>query len=165
MLKRCSLSGDDWADLSEKILAAEVLVFAAPVYFHHVPAPMKNILDRFRSFIHVQISEFGLIHTPWHTWNKHFVLILPMGSSDAADADPVIDLFRFMTSILGENNKLHVITATRLAVIKQILKSEEELKTLYGKMNLHEPLAPVDFERNKELLEACNKLGQELSES
>ena len=86
-----------------------------------------------------------------------------MGSSDASDADPVIDLFRFMTSILGENNKLHVITATRLAVIKQIVKSEEELRTLYRKMKLPEPLAPVDFKRNKELVEACNKLGQELT--
>ena len=32
-----------------------------------------------------------------------------------------------MTSILGENNWLHVITATRLAVVKQVIKTEEEL--------------------------------------
>jgi len=162
LLRRCSISGDDWAEVSEKILDADVLVFAAPVYFHHVPAPMKAMLDRFRSFIHVQITESGLKHTPWHAWNKDFVLILPMGSSDPGDAGPVIDLFRFMTSILGENNRLHVITATRLAVIKQIVKSEEELRTLYGKMNLPDRLITGDFERNKELMEACRKLGQEL---
>jgi putative NADPH-quinone reductase len=163
MLKRCSLSGDDWADVSGKILAADVLVFAAPVYFHHVPAPMKAMLDRFRSFIHVQITESGLIHTPWHAWNKDFVLILPMGSSDASDADPIIDLFRFMTSILGANNRLHVITATRLAVAKQVIKTEEELLELYEKMKLPNGLAALDFQRNQELIEACRELGQEIS--
>lgn len=165
MLKRCSLSGDDWAELSGKILNADVLVFASPVYFHHVPAPMKAMLDRFRSFIQVQITETGLKHTPWRAWNKDFVLILPMGSSAAADADPVIDLFSFMTSILGENNSLHVITATRLAVVKQVIKTEDELGELYGKMKLPARLAPGDFKRNQELMEACRKLGKELSGS
>jgi len=165
MLKRCSLTGDDWADVSRKIRDADVLVFATPVYFHHVPAPLKTMLDRFRSFIHVQMTETGLVHTPWHTWEKDFVLILPMGSSSAADADPVIDLFRFMTSILGENNTLHVLTATRLAVIKQLIKTEEELRELYKKMKLPEDLAPSDFQKNLELLEACRKLGQDLTEA
>ena len=159
VLRRCSIRDDDWPEVSSKILNANVLVFAAPVYFHHVPAPMKAMLDRFRSFIHVQITETGLIHTPWHLWNKDFVLILSLGSSDAVDADPVIDLFRFMTSILGENNRLHIITATRLAVVKQVLKTEEELRELYQKMRLSPELAPSDFLRNQELLEECRKLG------
>ncbi len=162
MLRRCSISNDDWPDVSSKILNADVLVFAAPVYFHHVPAPMKAMLDRFRSFINVQITETGLIHTPWHTWNKDFVLILSLGSSDAVDADPVIDLFRFMTSILGENNRLHVITATRLAVVKQVVKTEEELRELYQKMRLSPELAPGDFIRNQELLEECRNLGAKI---
>jgi len=165
LLKKCSVSGDDWSELSGKILDADVLVFAAPVYFHHVPAPVKTMLDRFRSFIHVQITETGLKHTPWHSWKKDFVLILSMGSSDAVDAEPVIELFRFMTSILGENNRLHVITATRLAVVKQVIKSEDELKELYGKMQLSPGLAPGDFHRNQELMEACRKLGAKLSKT
>lgn len=163
LLKRCSITGDDWAVLSSKILDADVLVFASPIYFHHVPAPMKTMLDRFRSFIHVQITETGLQHTPWHNWKKDFVLILSMGSSDVVDADPVIELFRFMTSILGENNRLHVITATRLAVVKQVIKSEDELKELYVKMKLSPGLALGDFERNQEVMEECRKLGAELS--
>ena len=165
VLKRCSLSGDDWAEVSRKILDADVLVFATPVYFHHLPAPMKTMLDRFRSFIHVQITESGLLHIPWHQWSKDFVLILPMGSSDPSDAEPVIELFRFMTSILGKANTLYVITATRLAVIKQVIRSEEELRELYRKMKLPEELAVDDFRKNRELLEACRKLGQELSEA
>ncbi len=163
MLKRCSISDDDWPEISSKILSADVLVFAAPVYFHHVPAPMKAMLDRFRSFINVQITETRLIHTPWHNWNKDFVLILSLGSSDAVDAEPVIDLFRFMTSILGENNRLHIITATRLAVVKQVIKTEEELRELYQKMRLSPELAPSDVKRNQKLLEACGNLGKRLA--
>lgn len=56
VLRRCTMSGDDWPELSAKILAAEVLVFASPVYFHHFSAPLKKLLYRFRSFIQVQIT-------------------------------------------------------------------------------------------------------------
>ena len=163
ILRRCSIIGDDWSELSSKILDADVLVFAAPVYFHHVPAPMKMMMDRFRSFINVQITEAGLNHTPWQEWNKDFVLILSLGSSDSSDAEPVIDLFRFMTSILGSGNRLHVITATRLAVVKQVVKTENELIDLYQKLKLPAKLASADFERNSELLKKCRKLGVDLS--
>ena len=163
ILRRCSITGDEWSELSSKIMDADVLVFAAPVYFHHVPAPMKMMMDRFRSFINVQITESGLNHTPWQEWNKDFVLILSLGSSDSSDAEPVIDLFRFMTSILGSGNRLHVITATRLAVVKQVIKTEDELKNLYQKMKLPPSLAKGDYHKNMALLENCRKLGFELS--
>lgn len=165
MLRRCSISGDDWGEISTKILESDLLVFASPVYFHHVPAPLKKIIDRFRSFIHVQITETGLKHTPWQEWKKDFVLILSLGSSDTSDAEPVIDLFRFMTSVLGSGNKLHVITATRLAMVKQVIKSEEELSELYKKMRLPEGLARDDYLRNLQLMENCRILGIQLSES
>ena len=79
ILRRCSLRDDDWEGLSQEILEADVLVFASPIYFHHVTAPMKTIIDRFRSFVHVQITENGIKHTPHQLWNKDFVLLLPMG--------------------------------------------------------------------------------------
>ena len=163
ILRRCSVQDDDWSELSSKILAADVLVFATPVYFHHLPAPLKMILDRFRSFIHVSITESGLTHTPWHDWNKHFVLLLTMGSSDDSDARPVIDLFNFMTSILGTGNKLHVIKATRLAVAGQINRSAGDLGLLYEKMKLPGHLAEVDYLRNQKLLESCEHLGYTLT--
>jgi multimeric flavodoxin WrbA len=161
VLGRCSITGDDWEEISRKILEADVLVFASPVYFHHVTASMKKLIDRFRSFIHVQITETGLIHTPRQAWNKDFVLLLSMGSSDAADARPVIELFRFMTSILGPENRLHTVLATRLAVVQQISKSEEELKALYVKMNIPPHLAIEDSRKNQEILNRCFSLGNE----
>ncbi len=159
VLKRCSVSSDGWSELSAKILDADVLVFAAPVYFHHVPAAMKKMMDRFRSFIHVQITETGLEHTPWQRWDKDFVLLLSMGSPDPMEAEPVIDLFRFITSILGSENRLHVILATRMAVIKQLIKTEQELNDLYVKLKIPGDLARLDYPRNREILEDCRNLG------
>lgn len=163
LIKRCSIRDDDWTDLSTKIDEADILVFASPVYFHYVSAPLKNIIDRFRSFVHVQITETGLIHTPWKNWNKDFVLLLSMGSSDDSDAQPVIDLLEYMKEVLGENNRLHVIKATRLAVIKQVQKTEDELKELYPKLMLNENLAKADYLKNQEILKDCFDLGNKLT--
>jgi NAD(P)H-dependent FMN reductase len=163
LIKRCSISGDDWNDLSAKILEADVLVFASPIYFHYVSAPLKMIIDRFRSFVHVQITEEGVKHTPWFKWEKDFVLLLSMGSSNAIDAQPVVDLFEYMKEVMGDNNRLHVIKATRLAVIKQITKSEEELTELYPKLKIPVDLAKEDNLRNQNVLKESYELGVELS--
>jgi multimeric flavodoxin WrbA len=162
IIKKCSLRGDDWQDISEKILDADILVFASPIYFHHVSGQLKKLIDRFRSFVHVQITEKGLIHTPHQLWNKEFVLLLSMGSPNDEDAQPVIDLFKYMTKILGPNNKLHVIKGTRLAVTNHVIKTEEELKTLYPKMGLSEFLATEDHKRNQEVLVKCKELGRKI---
>jgi multimeric flavodoxin WrbA len=165
VLKRCAVAGDDWSRLHNRILESDVLVFATPIYFQHLPASLKRVLDRFRSFAHVQITETGLIHTPYQPWNKDFVLILTMGSPDASDAQPVIDLFRYVSDIMGPENRLHVITGTRLAMVNQVVKTEEELSDLYRKMELPEYLAGEDFRRNRKLLDRCRALGRKLSES
>ena len=90
-------------------------------------------------------------------------VILTMGSPDESDSEPVVDLFRFITSVLGSGNRLHVITATRLAVVNQVVRSEEELETLYLKMKLPTHLAGEDSRYNRALLERFRELGSELS--
>ena len=162
LLKRCAMKGDDWETLSSKILRADVLIFTSPIYFHYLTAPLKKILDRFRSFLHVQITEHGLKHTPWHEWKKQFVLLLCLGSSDDADAVPVINLFKFMTTILGPDNKLNSIVGTRLAVTNQVKMTVEELCNLYPKLGLPPHLAEQDYHRNQMLLKKCYDLGKEL---
>jgi len=162
VLKRCALRGDDWQSLSDRILAADALVFASPVYFHHLTAPLKKIIDRFRSFIHVRITPESIRHTPWLPWNKRFVLLLCMGSSDSADAQPIIDLFRFMTGTLGPENTLEMISGTRLAVAGQVAKPAGELAALYEKLLLPAELAADDSRRNRELLLRCYDIGRNL---
>lgn len=163
MVGRCTIHNDDWNEISQKILDADVLVFATPIYFHHVSAPLKKVIDRFRAFVKVQITENGLLHTPWQSWDKDFVLLLSMGSSDAREADPVVDLFKFFKTILGPKNRLHTISATRLAVINQMIKSEEDLRELYGKMALPVKLAKDDHKKNHLLLEEAYELGKSLT--
>ena len=162
LLGYCSVRNDDWAHVAENILEADVLVFATPVYFHHVSASMKKLIDRFRSFVKVQITDTGLMHTPHITWKKDFVLLLTMGSSDPAEADPVVDLFNYMTTMLGPENKLYSITATRLAVVNQLLKTKEELTELYKKLKLPVYLAEEDTVKNHELLDKATDLGDRL---
>jgi multimeric flavodoxin WrbA len=165
VLKRCSIKGDDWSDLSKKILRADIIVFASPVYFHHLSAPLKKVLDRFRSFINVQITPRGLKHTPWVTWGKKFVLLLPLGSSDDADTQPIIDLFTFLTTILGPENTLHTIIGKRLAVVNQVCMPYERLRTLYETLRLPVELAEADYQANQALLQKCGELGQHLAQS
>ena len=165
VLKRCSMKGDDWSELSKKILRADIIVFASPVYFHHLSAPLKKVLDRFRSFIKVQITPRGLKHTPWVPWEKKFVLLLPLGSSDDADTQPIIDLFTFLTTILGADNTLHTIIGKRLAVVNQVSMTYERLKKLYETLQLPLKLAEDDHRANQALLQQCRSLGQHLAQS
>ncbi len=163
LVKRCTIRGDEWNELSSKILESDILVFATPIYFHHVSAQLKKVIDRFRSFVHVQITETGLKHTPHSEWEKDFVLILTLGSSNKEDAQPVIELFRYMVNIMGPKNRLHVLTATRLGVIKQVVKTKEELVELYPKLGLPKELAEADYEKNQKILQQCFDLGKQLS--
>lgn len=163
LLGRCAIRNDDWQQLSQQILSADALVFASPVYFHHFPAPVKKILDRFRSFIQVQITERGLKHTPWHEWRKHFVLLLALGSSVPDDARPIIELFDFIIEFLGPENKLSHIIGTRLAVANQVRLPLEELQLLYTKLQLPVEWAGPDCQRNQDLLANCFRLGQTIA--
>ena len=162
IIKRCSIRGDEWPELSQKILDADVLVFASPIYFHHVSSQLKKIIDRFRSFVHVQITEDVLVHTPHQDWKKDFVLLLSMGSPDNKDAEPVKDLFKYMCGILGPENRLHVIEGTRLAVTNHVIKSQEDLEALYPKMKLPVELAKGDYLSNQLTLNNCRILGSKL---
>ena len=128
-------------------------------------AQMKILIDRFRSFVKISITETGLDHKPWKDWEKDFVLLLPMGSSDNSDALPIIDLFTYMIEILGGKCKLHVITATRLAVANQISKSKDDLMKFYLKVDLNPEFAESDSKKNSNKLKEAKDLGIMLSKS
>ncbi len=164
LVKRCAIRGDDWKALSLKIISADVIVFASPVYFHHITGDLKKILDRFRSFVNVQINEDGLVHTPWHVWNKKFLLLMSQGSYDEADAKPAIELFEFMTKILGPENSFKSILGKRLAVSGQLRMDEPELKDLYSKLALPLRLVKKDHKLNISLLNDCYDAGLKLTD-
>jgi len=160
LVKRCTIRNDDFEELSEKILAAETLVFSSPVYFHHLPAGLKAIIDRFRSFNHVQILENGLKHTPWVEWRKHFILLLSLGKPSTEDTEPIVNLFNFICKELGSGNKLTTLIGTRLAVPNQVKMEKNELIALYEKLRIPVHLAEKDYEKNMRLLKQCFELGR-----
>lgn len=165
LIKRCSIRNDYWHSLSSKIYKADTLVFSAPVYFHHFPSDLKKVIDRFRSFFHVKITEKGLIHTPWREWKKNFVLITSMGSPDPSESKPLEDLLKFMVKELGKGNKLYVISGTRLAVPEQVSMDLDELENLYKKLDIPVFLAADDYKRNKKLLKKSYNLGVKLGKN
>lgn len=158
--KECVLKDDEWAQLSRDILESDTIVIASPVYFHHFPGPLKFIIDRFRSFVDIQVTREGLIHTPWQPWNKRFVLLLSLGSPIPDDAQPIIDLFGFMTEILGPQNSLEVLTATCLQMNGQVEMNEERLTGLYSRMGIQDRSARDDYLQNCEVLEQAFILGR-----
>ena len=72
-----------------------------------------------------------------------------MGSPSDDDARPVVDLFEYITSVLGAENKLSVVCATGLALAGQINMDAEQLAGAYKKLGLnpkwHATNAPVVF--------------------
>jgi len=163
-IMRCSQTGDAWDELGGRIEAADVLAFASPVFFHHLTAPLKMLLERFRCFFHVQITETGLIHTPWREWRKRWVLVQSHGSPDEADAGPVRDLFAELAGFMGPDNRLDVLLGNRLAVPRQVLMDADQLRKLYGLLGIPKHLAESDHARNRELLAACRALGRDLAQ-
>ena len=164
LIKRCSLRGDDWKKLSQKILAADAIVFSSPVYFHHITGDLKKVLDRFRSFVNVRLNDDGLIHTPWQTWNKKFVLLMSQGSPDEADAKPAKDLFGFVTTILGNNNCFKFLLGKRLVVSGQLKMNESELKDLYLRLKIPFKFLKSDLLSNTALLNDCYNAGLNLAD-
>lgn len=162
LVKRCAIRGDDWKNLSMKIMNSDVLVFSSPVYFHHVTGELKRVLDRFRSFVNVQVTEDGLKHVPWLKWHKRFILLMAQGSSNPMDADPAIDLFNFVTRILGPKNGLTCLLGTRLIVTDQLRMDLSALSDLYQKLDLPLRLVKKDYRSNQVLLKKCYDLGRSL---
>ena len=157
--KECVLKDDDWPEISKDILEADTIVISSPIYFHHLPGPLKMILDRFRSFMNVKVTETDLVHKPWRPWSKRFVLLLTLGSPVPDDAQPVIDLFNYMTEMLGTGNSLEVLTSTCVQMNGQIDMNEQRLINLYSRMGLPEEMAHKDFLRNQEKLKQAFNLG------
>ena len=161
-LKRCAIRHDEWAALSHQILCADVLAFSTPVYFHHTTASMKKLIDRFRSFLHVQITEEGVIHTTHEDWRKKLFLFTAHGSSSPVEARPLNELFQFMTEALGPGNELKIINGLRLAVSAQIGFNKERMLKTYEMLGLPADLVDEDLKKNSEWLDTARRFADEI---
>lgn len=163
VLKKCVIRNDDWDEISKKILDADIVVFASPVYFLHFPAPVKLLLDRFRSFVNVKLTENALDYRAFEKWDKDFVLLLSLGSSSKKDAEPIIQLFEHITNLLLCRDRLHYLIARRMILSGQILMDEQSLSNFYNKLGINTKEAGNDYLKNKDLLKKCKELAESLS--
>lgn len=72
---------DDMKEILEKMIAADVLVLASPVYFYSIDAQMKTVIDR-------TLARWTEVK------NKDFYYIVTMADEDLLSADTALACFR-----------------------------------------------------------------------
>ena len=96
--KRCPQQ-DDMAEILEKMITADVIVMATPVYFYTMAAQMKTLIDR-TCPRYTEIS------------NKEFYFIVTAADSSKRNMERTLDGFRGFTSCLSGSKEMGVIYGT-----------------------------------------------------
>ena len=80
---------DDMADIREKMLAADVIVLASPIYFYSMTAQMKTVLDRSYAFFN-QLA------------GKTFYFLVSCAATDASFTETMLASLRGFTCCVPE---------------------------------------------------------------
>ena len=89
---------DDMAEISDQVLAADVIVFATPVYFRSFNAQMKTFIDRICP-IYARITDKDI----------YFIIAAAGGKFPV---ESTVDSFRVFTGCLGQIREKGVISIT-----------------------------------------------------
>jgi multimeric flavodoxin WrbA len=84
------VQNDDMQPLYRKLVEADAIVFASPVYFGHITGPAKTFLDRWCTFFDNQF-------TPRHLPGKKLITVLTCG----APAETYDSLKKFWADLAG----------------------------------------------------------------
>jgi multimeric flavodoxin WrbA/putative sterol carrier protein len=90
---------DDHAEITAKLLAADGIILASPVYFKHVTAQMKTFIDR--------SLAFG--HKPRATWKPGLAVTVSAGMAETSTA-------HYLAGLLGAYGGFALGTLTAIAV-------------------------------------------------
>ena len=90
---------DDHDGILQKVLAADGLILASPVYFGHVTAQMKTFIDR----------SLAYGHKPRGSWKPGLAISVSAGMGETTTAD-------YLAGLLGVYGAFSVGTLTALAV-------------------------------------------------
>jgi len=107
---RC-VQKDDMAEILEKMLAADVIVMATPVYFYTMAAQMKTLIDRTVP-VYTQIS------------GKDFYFIVTAADTNKQEMERTLEGFRGFTYCLDGANEKGVVYGTGAWQIGDIKKSK-----------------------------------------
>jgi multimeric flavodoxin WrbA len=114
--KRCPQK-DDMAEILEKMIAADVIVLATPVYFYTMCAQMKTLIDRTCS----RYTEIS---------NKEFYFILTAADNSKRLMEATLQGFRAFTSCLNDAKEKGIIYGTGAWHIGEI-KGKPAMKEAY----------------------------------
>ena len=90
---------DDMAEVLEKMIAADVIVMATPVYFYTMCAQMKTLIDR-------TCARYTKIN------NKEFYFIITAADSSKKAMERTLEGFRAFTSCLNRVKEKGIIYGT-----------------------------------------------------
>jgi multimeric flavodoxin WrbA len=114
--KRCPQK-DDMAEILEKMIEADVIVMATPVYFYTMCAQMKTLIDRTCS----RYTEIS---------NKEFYFILTAADNSKKAMAGTLEGFRAFTSCLNRAKEKGIIYGTGAWHIGEI-KGKPAMKEAY----------------------------------
>lgn len=87
---------DDMADVLQKMIDADVLVLASPVYFYSIDAQLKAVIDR-------TVARWLEVK------NKEFYYIVTMADEEAVSADTTLACFRGYADCVSGAKEMGVI--------------------------------------------------------
>jgi len=102
---------DDMSEILEKMIAADVIVMATPVYFYTMCGQMKTLIDR-TCACYAEIN------------NKDFYFILAAADNSIPAMKRTVEEFRGFTSCLNNSNEKGIIYGTGAWNIGDIKKSD-----------------------------------------
>ncbi len=95
---------DDMQEMYDKILASDVIVFAAPVFFWSYPAQIKPFIDRL--FCLGKYDKEPIVSL---VKGKKCALVLTAGGDEFDGADLVVQSYARMADFCGMNNLGHLV--------------------------------------------------------
>ncbi|MHC5038296.1 MAG: flavodoxin family protein [Planctomycetota bacterium] len=166
ILGRCSLKGDDWPEIAQSFTLAKGVLFATPIYFHHVSGNLKLAIDRFRSLVHVRMVPHGvgLEHSPRYDPEKAYALILVQGGTGEHGVKEIRDLIEFIAGFGDRPRPVETLVASGAGISGQIRMTEEELTAAYRKLGLPLDRVEADVAVNQELRDRAMEMGRRMAE-
>ncbi|MGM9661857.1 MAG: flavodoxin family protein [Oscillospiraceae bacterium] len=95
---RCAI-GDDMAEVLQKMIDADVLVLASPVYFYAIDAQLKALIDR-------SVARWTEVR------DKEFYYIMTAADSDTASMETTLACFRGYADCVEGAREMGVIRGT-----------------------------------------------------
>lgn len=169
---RCNVLGhcvqsDEFGSFLKAFTQAQAIVISSPVYFHSMPGPLKTLIDRFRSVMHVTVLKNRLLCEPALRGEKDFLVILVQGEPTSDDYKPALELLRTFSKRVANARRVLLLAAKGLPMKGQVKMDSDSLKALFAKLSLptDDKFVSERARYNRKLIEKAHRLGAALIQS